>query len=335
LLPTSISTTTFPKDYNRGYIESFNFTVQRDIGAGFNLQAAYVGTRAIRQTAQVNINAAPPGGGTNGRSLFPTIGTTVDITDVEPFNTSTDNALQMNLTRRFHNGATFGAVYTLSRAIDYADNNDSGLTFNYVPEFGRNKALAGFDRTHNFEMYANYALPFGHGHNMLSNGIASKLAGGWALNTILSRTSGTPFTVTASGTSLNAPGNTQTANQVLGNVQILGGHGTGSPYFNPAAFAPVTAVAFGSSGRDILRGPGLFNIDLSLFRDFAVTERFKLQFRAEAFNLTNTPQFGNPAANVSSATFNADGSIKALNGYSIVSSASSERQLRFALKFSF
>jgi hypothetical protein len=283
----------------------------------------------------VNINAAGPGGGTNGRALFPTIGTTVDITDVEPFNTSTDNALQMNLTRRFRNGATFGAIYTYSRAIDYADNNDSGLTFNYVPEWGRNKALAGFDRTHNFQMYANYALPFGHGHNMLSNGIASKLAGGWALNTILSRTSGTPFSVTASGTSLNAPGNTQTANQVLGNVQILGGHGPNSPYFDPAAFSPVTTVAFGSSGRDILRGPGLFNIDMSLFRDFAVTERFKLQFRAEAFNLSNTPQFGNPAANVSSATFNSDGSIKALNGYAVVSSASNERQLRFALKFSF
>ena len=91
----------------------------------------------------------------------------------------------------------------------------------------------------------------------------------------------------------------------------------------------------GTSGRDILRGPGLFNTDLSLFRDFSVKERFKVQFRAEAFNFTNTPQFNNPGATVSSATRNADGSIKAYNGYTEVTSASNERQLRFALRLSF
>jgi hypothetical protein len=97
----------------------------------------------------------------------------------------------------------------------------------------------------------------------------------------------------------------------------------------------VTAVRFGSSGRDILRGPGLFNTDLSMFRTFTVTERFKLQFRAEAFNFTNTPQFGNPGATASAPTRNADGSIKALNGYTEITSASGERQLRFALRLSF
>jgi len=71
------------------------------------------------------------------------------------------------------------------------------------------------------------------------------------------------------------------------------------------------------------------------FRNFSLTERFKLQFRAEAFNLANTPQFGNPGATVTSATFNADGSVKSLNGYTQITSASNERQLRFALRFSF
>jgi len=98
---------------------------------------------------------------------------------------------------------------------------------------------------------------------------------------------------------------------------------------------PVTTVGFGNSGRDILRGPGVFNVNASLFRDFRVKERFHLQFRAEAFNVTNTPQFGNPGATVSSATFNADGSVKSLNGYTQITSAGNERQLRFALRFSF
>jgi hypothetical protein len=94
-------------------------------------------------------------------------------------------------------------------------------------------------------------------------------------------------------------------------------------------------VSFGNSGRDILRGPGVFNVNASLFRNFRLTEKFQLQFRAEAFNLTNTPQFGLPGATVTSATFNGDGSVKSLNGYTQITSASNERQLRFALKLSF
>jgi len=155
------------------------------------------------------------------------------------------------------------------------------------------------------------------------------------LNWILSRTSGTPFTITTSGTSLNAPGSTQTADQVVENVKILGGHGSGEPYFDPEAFAPVTAVRFGNAGRDTVRGPGLFNLDASVFRDFRATERFTVQFRAEAFGLTNTPQFGNPGATASSLSRNTDGSINKLNGYDEITSATGERQFRFALRVSF
>src|SRR5207244_28018 len=89
--------------------------------------------------------------------------------------------------------------------------------------------------------------------------------------------------VGTAATSVNAPGNTQTADQVLPAVAILGGHGLGQPYFDPLAFAPVTAVRFGNAGRNILRGPGSFNLDASLFRNFRMTERYMLQFRAEIF----------------------------------------------------
>ena len=147
--------------------------------------------------------------------------------------------------------------------------------------------------------------------------------------------SGTPFTVGTSGTSVNAPGNTQTADQVLPNVAILGGHGVGQPYFDPNAFAPVTAVRFGNSGRNILRGPGVFNLDGSVFRNFKMTERFAWQFRAEMFGVTNTPQFGNPGATASSLTRNVDDTIKALNGFTEITSATGERQVRFAAKITF
>lgn len=333
-LPAAVGTTTFPQSFHRGYIESYNFTVQRDAGAGFNVQAAYVGSRGIRQTVIQNINAAGPGGGNAGRALYPSFGRISNVSDFLPFNTSSYNSFQSQVTRRV--GATLiGASYTLSRAINYADDQDSGLTWNWVPMLQRNKAVAGFDRTHNFQLYGNYALPFGKGQKYADSGFLSKLAGGWQTNWILSRYSGTPFTVGTSGTSLNAPGNTQTADQVLPTVAILAGHGVGQPYFNPSAFAPVTDVRFGNSGRNILRGPGLFNLDGSLFRTFKITERFDLQFRAECFGLTNTPQFGNPGATASSLTRNADGSIKALNGFGEITSAGGERVFRFAVKISF
>ncbi|SPF47831.1 Cna B domain protein [Candidatus Sulfopaludibacter sp. SbA4] len=336
-LPTNITTTTYPANYRRGYIESVNVTLQHDFGF-FTLQAAYVSSLAIRHTDDININAAGPGGGVAGQAYYPITGQTTAITESTPFNNAKYNALQTQLTRRLGAAGVFGITYTFSKSMDYGDNDDSGLTWAWIPMYLRNYALAGFDRTHNFQAYWNYALPFGRGKSMANHGVAAALAGGWQLNGILSRFSGAPFTVGSSGSSVNAPGNTQTAGQILPSVDILGGHGigaNGASYFNPVAFAPVTTVSFGNSGRDILRGPGVFNMNASLFRDFRVKERFHLQFRAEAFNVTNTPQFGNPGATVSSATFNGDGSVKSLNGYTQITSAGNERQLRFALRFSF
>src|SRR5205823_3231566 len=123
-------------------------------------------------------------------------------------------------------GATLvGVAYTFSKSISWGDDTDSGLTWNWLPMLYRNRAVAGFDRTHNLELYGNYELPFGSNRRFASHGIAAAIAGGWQLNWILSRISGTPFTVGSSGTSVNAPGSTQTADQVKSDVQILGGHG--------------------------------------------------------------------------------------------------------------
>jgi hypothetical protein len=197
-----------------------------------------------------------------------------------------------------------------------------------------NRALAGYDRTHNFQLWTVYALPFGRGKQWLTQGAASAILGGWSISAILSRESGTPFTISSSGASLNAPGNSQDADQVLPSVKILGGHGPNDPYFDPNAFAPVTDIRFGTSGRNIVRGPGLFNLNASLVREFKLTERFSLQFRTEAYGLTNTPQFANPGATVSNAKF-VNGQITSYGGYDIISSSTGQRQIRFALRLSF
>ncbi len=336
-LPGPVGTVTWPTEYRRGYFQSFNFTFQRDIGAGFNLQSAYVATRAIRQTAILNINYGAPGAGNNRRVLaqrFP--GRIANISMYTPFSTSNYNSLQNQLTRRFADGGMLGVSYTWSKAISFADNNDSGLTWNWPDMWGRNRAPASFDRTHNLQIFGVYSLPFGKGQQYLKTGWMSWLAGNWQVNGIFSAMTGTPFTVGSAGTSVDAPGNTQTADQVLPDVRILGGVGRGNSYFDPAAFVPITAVRFGNSGRNILRGPGLVNMDASIFRDFPIGERFKLQFRAEAFNVSNTPAFNNPGATASSPTRNAAGAILNLNGYTEITSAqATERQFRFALKLFF
>jgi hypothetical protein len=335
-LPASVTTITIEDNFRRGYVQSFNFTLQRQLGRGFVAQAGYVGSRSIRLTNRRDLNAAAPGGGAAGRPYFAAFGRNVATTLHEPAYTSTYDSLQAQIDRRFTNGLSFGMAYTWSKAIGFGENNDSGLFFNTPEALGRNRSLLGFDRPHNLRLSSVYELPFGKGKPWLESGVLSKIAGGWQINGIYSAYSGSPFTVTTSGASLNAPGNSQVADQVKTDVEMRGGTGPGQSWFDPLAFAPVTTARFGNAGLNILRGPSFFNLDLGVFRNFAIREKINLQFRAEAFNATNTPHFNNPGTAVSSMVRNADGSIRSLGGYTEISSAQAdERQVRFALRLSF
>ena len=185
-------------------------------------------------------------------------------------------------------------------------------------------------------------LPFGKGKRWAKEGVLARLAGGWSVNGLLTAYSGRPFSVSASDASLNAPGNIQRANQVKPKVEILGGIGSSSPYFDPLAFAPVTTASFGTVGYNTLRGPSATNLDLGLFRAFNVTGRWKMEFRAEALNFTNTPHFGAPNGNVSNLQLNANGTIRSLGGFATITSVTGvgregvdERVVRFGLRISF
>jgi hypothetical protein len=262
----------------------------------------YVGTRTIGQQGNLDINASPIGGGAAGRPLAQLYNRRVTTSARMPFLNSTYDSLQAKLDRRFTNGVMMKVAYTWGKAIDYTDDSGGGLMFNDLSQFRRNRALAGFDRTHTFRLAWVAELPFGRGKRWATDGVSNVLLGGWQVNGIFSSYSGTPFTVTAAGTSLNAPGNTQTADQVKPTAEKLGGVRS-SPFYDPSAFAAVSAVRYGSTGRNLLRGPGLVNVDLSMFRTFAFSERWQLQFRAESFNMTNTPHFANPSGNASAGGF--------------------------------
>jgi len=324
-LPTGVGLggDTVPKNFRRGYFHSYNLTLQREF-AGFVAEAGYVGTRGIRALTNQNLNAAPAGGGNAGRYLNALVGATLspavvwsDINSASPHQNVYYDSLQTRITRQMGAGNTIGFVYTWSKSEDSEDNEElNSLMWPYPAYYNRNKALSGFDRPSVTELYGVYALPFGKTKHWATTGIANKLAGGWQANWILTRASGTPLSLTGGGSSLNAPGNTETVNQV-GVSSLVKGIGpiSGQPacpattlschYFDPSAFTgvPTGTVAFGNTGRDILRGPGFFNLDASIFRDFRLSpERFKLQIRAECFQLTNTPHFANPGTSWTSGS---------------------------------
>src|SRR5262249_6536608 len=147
-----------------------------------------------------------------------------------------------------------------------------------------NKQPTGFDRTHAFHMTSVWELPFGKGRSLVHSGFGAKVLRGWQVNNLLSLMTGTPYSITASATSLNLPGSTQRADQVEAHVQVFGAIGADQAYFDPLAFASVTDARFGTAGYRSLRAPGVVNWDCSLFRQFEVSDRAKVQFRAEALN---------------------------------------------------
>jgi hypothetical protein len=171
-----------------------------------------------------------------------------------------------------------------------------------------------------------YELPFGKGKPFLSqNRAAGLVLGEWQLNGIYRFATGTPFTATADATSCNCPGNNQFADAIA-SVTYLGGIGPGQPWFSTSSFGAPAPNGFGTAGRNTIRGPRLSNYDLSVFRLFPIGERFRLEYRAEFYNLTNTPHFANPSGTATSATFGIISST--LGGYG-------NRQVQMALRLKF
>ncbi|MCZ2079991.1 MAG: TonB-dependent receptor [Bryobacteraceae bacterium] len=322
---------------NRGYIQSWNFIVERKLPSQFITTFGYVGTQTVHALADRNINAAAPGRGNSGRPLNATLGRAVDTNMWDGFLNANYHALQVSFNRQFSGGFQMKGAYTFSKAINATDEDGwASVGWNYPDVMHRNRALAGYDRTHILQAAFIFEPPFGPGKAFLQDGFVSQILRNWQLSSIFSSYTGTPFTVSASGASLNAPGNSQTADQVKPEVEKFGGVGRNVPFYDPLAFRSVTTVRFGSTGRNILRGPGVVNADISLSRFFPLTERFRLQLRAEGFNITNTPHFNNPGANVSNMSVTPGGTITNLGNFmSITGARADERVFRFALRLEF
>lgn len=318
-LPTGAGTRTFANPFRRGYIESYNFTLQREFTKSLTAEAGFVGALGVRPLTNVNLNASPIcpasvvpytaaacSAAGFGQLISTELGRSVaDISALVPFKNNYYDSLQIKATQRLGGASFIGLSYTFSKAIDYSENEDlSGLFEHYPAYWNLNKALAAFDRTHNLQVFGLYELPFGRGKKWAQSGVGNALAGGWQVNYVVSRLSGTPFNLTGNAALLN-PGQrglNETVN-LTGTYSVIGGNpwsGTGicpntsCDYFNPAIFSQPTIATFGDVRRDTFRGPGIFTADMSVFRNFKITERFTFQFRTEIFGLTNTPRFSNP-----------------------------------------
>jgi hypothetical protein len=316
---------------HRGYIQSWNMIVERKLPAEMVASVGYVGSASVRGFAFLDINASQiPGSGDEGRPLFAKFGRTTATREWDGRTHSIYHSLQVSLNRRFTDGLLLKGAYTFSKAIDEATYGDwTEFNWNAPSVYYRNRALAAHDTPHNLQFAFVYELPFGSTKKWATSGVSNAIFGGWQLNGLFAAYSGRPFTLTASDASLNMPGNLQTPDQVKENVETFGKVGDDGTYFDTSAFARVTEVRFGNVGRHTMRGPGVVNLDASLFRNFSLTEKFQLQFRAEASNLTNTPHFNNPNGNVNSSNF---GKVLATQtGYALGRS----REFNFGLRLSF
>jgi len=330
------------KHFQQPYVESYNFAIQQALPADFVLNMAYVGNHGVKIPVAIDLNAATqPALNANGtvasntcsvRPLCAKFGRTAATTFLFKPTTSNYNSLQVKLDRRFKNGFLLTTAYTWAKALAFRSdqNADDGGPDNYV-DFQRNYTVVSRNRAHTFVQSYVYELPFGKNKRFLNSGAASWIVGGWGVSGVLTRMSGAPLRFTDSGNLLNAPGSTQYP-QLIAPFKVLGGIDT-APWFDKSSFATVTTPGvLGNLRRYQFSGPGFFNLDASVYRNFPIRERMGLEFRAEAFSVTNTPHFSQPDTNFTSSTFGRITGTGSVNNQSV---GDGNRTIELSAKFSF
>jgi len=321
-------------DYKQPEIYQYNLTIERQLLKDLVLEVGYVGSQGHFLGLRYNINAPVPtgvlvAGVPQVTRRFQTQFGTATIQYQDQFGNSNYNALQASLRRRATNGLTMLLSYTFSKSIDTGSStNQSSTGSQQFPQDIRNilqteRGLSDFDRRHQFTGSFNYELPFGRGRGFFgdANGLAQTILGNWQLNAIVSLLSGRPFTPQYSAADVGSQ-----------RPDVVGDPYANIPaglLFNPTAFRRPTATngetdLFGNAGRNILTGPSFKSVDLSLIKNFRLAEKTRLQFRAEAFNVFNRPNFQIPV-------FQLDAS----NVGQVYQTSTEGREFQFAVKLLF
>ena len=329
-VPLPHSAFAFQRDLRTPYSQHWNLSLQRELGKSRVIEVAYVGSKGTKLITARDINQPRPSPAQFNPRPVPQFD---DITFEESSANSNYNSLQARFQQRLDFGLSLLTSYTWSKSIDNAssffssagDPNFPQDSFNTAAERGR----SNFDVRHRFSLSYVYDLPFGRGRKVLGNkGWASAILTGWQTVGIVTLQSGRPFTVAL----LSEIDNSNTGRSTLGfgandRPNVIGSaelsHRTPDQWFNASAFAFPPFGSFGNAGRNILDGPGFKSVSASLIKTTKLREGLDLQFRAEAFNLFNHPNFDLPDNFLGSPTFGK------------ILSAENPRHIQFGLKLLF
>jgi hypothetical protein len=342
------STPTAPgiqRDIRTAYIGQYSFGVQRELLRNLVLDVTYMGSGGRKLPVGLNINQAFPGAGTVA-SRRPYAGWGA-ITGgfISSGGNSNFNSMAVRLERRFNEGLSFLMSYAWSKSIDYTPGvatDDAGAPA--LAQDARNlraeRGVSSFHTPHRLVFSTVYTLPF---ERMTGSRIAKAIVGGWQTTGIMTAQAGRPFTVTSGRDESNTDGGADRP-FVVGEWRLA--DPTPGRWFNPctllangtrrncgAGDTPTwrlnAAGTFGDSGRTALRGPGVFNVDLGLYRKIGITEWLSAQFRAEVFNVANRPTFLLPIGNAANAAFGQ------ITGAVTSGDQGAQRQFQLALKLVF
>lgn len=341
-------------------VNEWNFTLEQQLTKQMSLSVAYVGSFGVHELISIDPNSIPTQLCTNSAGcLAGGVGTTqsrvASGTSYIPVGTrpnpylsggffwysegnSSYNALQTNVTHRFNHGLQFRANYTWSKSLDInsaltgaQSTNEAQMVLNRN-NLRQDWGPSALNPEHQASLSATYDLPFGRGKQWFGSvsGVRDKMVSGWELNGIATLLSGFPITPQV-GSNRSGDGDTRNPDRPSLNSAFTGSIVEGNPnqWFNPNAFVLPAAGTYGNAGRGILTGPGLADLDLSLFKNVALTERVHLQVRSEFFNTLNHANFSTPNAIVFSGT-----QISSTAGL-ITSTATTSRQIQFGMKLTF
>ena len=317
--------------YRRAYpnpsANEWNLNVQRQLSSHDTLSVAYIGQTGVHILVNPNINQAIPGpGAVASRRPYPNLADgTLNCTCAN----SSFNSLQITYLNRLASGFDFQGAYTYAHSLDTSSGNSNGVGIQNPSNLNLYRGNSDFDVRQLLVLSWSYELPFGRGKKFASSahGVLQTAVGGWRLNSIDTFAAGAPFTPVMVSSLLNSGNAAQWPNRI----------GSGSladrtihAWFNTADFVSPGNYIFGNSGRNILVGPGTKQFDLSLFKDIPFREDAsrRLQFRAEAFNVLNTPQFNNPNAQIGNS---AAGTITSAGAPLLFQRTSREIQLALKL----
>jgi hypothetical protein len=304
----------------------WNFAVQRELVANMALEAAYVGSKGthLESFYPFNVPSIDPNDTRSyqDRLPYPTFSSGTFLSNG---NNSTYHSLQLKLEKRFSHGFSFLASYAWQKSLDGTSNDQNGDGADNPFDLRTMKGPSNIDIEHRFVFSYSYQLPFGRGRFIGSNmpRVLDEIVGGWQLAGIVTLQTGFPYTPQL--------GQSDPANVNYAYARRPDVVGSGSlsdrsidHWFNINDFVVPQAFTIGNAGRNILRGPGLQNWDLSLMKNFNFTERSYLQFRAEFFNLLNHPNFGLPNPNIEDPIHGGQ-----------ITNANDPRIMQFALKLYF